>query len=420
MREEADGVQSAASLRRMETENIIFPHTRFRTRHRIDLIGGSMRRAARLFANATAMVVFALLPCAYGQGQNSSRSANPGMSENPVHEAARQNPGDFAPAAAAGEFYFAHEQWRQSAYWLAKAHALAPRDRQIAYDLISACIQNGDLKKAEQQLQEMTAEADTARLHGLYGDLKERSGDHAGAAHEYYRAAEQEPSEAALFDLANFLLQHKKYAGYLAESVKFFRYGVSKFPNSAQMRVGLGVALYSSEEYDEAVRVLCEAVDLAPNDPRPAAFLGMARRVSPELAEEVDRRLAEFVERYPRSAAANYEFAVSLWDRKGGEQGANHAEIEKLLRKSIVEAPQWYEPHYQLGLLLEDEKNYADAIREYCKASSLQPAFKAAHFRLAILYRRTGDLEHAAREAKLAKQLDSEEIESTSLQGGSK
>ena len=39
-------------------------------------------------------------------------------------------------------------------------------------------------------------------------------------------------------------------------------------------------------------------------------FLGMARKVSPQLAEEVDQRLKDFAERYPQNAAANYLFRV--------------------------------------------------------------------------------------------------------------
>ena len=77
------------------------------------------------------------------------------------------------------------------------------------------------------------------------------------AAKEYHRAAELDPSESNIFDLATFLLQHKKYVGSLDDSIKFFRYGVAQYPRSSQMMVGLGVALYADNEYDEAVRVFC-------------------------------------------------------------------------------------------------------------------------------------------------------------------
>lgn len=329
-----------------------------------------------------------------------------------VIEAAQRNPNDPKLVTAAGEYLYEHEQWQRSIAWLARAYELSAHNQEIGYDLASARIQAGDLKAAKQQLDEMSSHVDTSRVHSLLGEWQEQSGAYSAAAHEYYRAAEIEPSESNIFDLANFLLQHKKYSGYLQESVKFFRFGVSKFPRSSKMTVGLGVALYASEEYDEAVKVLCDAVDLAPDDQRPITFLGMARKVSPELAAQVDRRLQEFAERYPQNAAANYEYAVSLWDRGGGELGRNLDKIKALLRQAIARAPQWYEPHYQLGLLYERNAQPEDAIREMRKASALEPAFKPAHFHLAVLYKRVGDQAHAAQESQRARQLDNAEIKS--------
>jgi Flp pilus assembly protein TadD len=314
---------------------------------------------------------------------------------------------------AAGEYLFKHERWKRSAIWLSKAYELSGHDQAIGYDLALAQIRAGNLEAAKQLLDQMSKQAETSRLHSLLGELQDRSGDYSAAAHEYYRAAEIESSESNIFDLANFLLQHKKYSGYLPEAVKFFRFGAEKFSHSSKMMVGLGVALYASEEYDEAVRVLCAAVDLAPDDQRPVTFLGMARKVSPELGEQVDRRLEDFARRYPQNAAANYEYAVSLWERGGGEQGRDLDRIEGLLRQAIARKPQWYEPHYQLGLLYESKAQPEAAIGEMQKASLLEPEFRPAHFHLAILYKRIGDKTRAAREAARARQLDNAEIESS-------
>lgn len=358
--------------------------------------------------------------CTFGQSQAKQQPARNGEPESSIIAAAKHAPENLSRVRAAGSFCLQNEKWVESVYWLSKAYKLSNSDRQIGYDLALAQIQVGDFKAADEQLQDMAAGRDTAKLHTLRALLEERRGDFAGAAHEYYRAVELEPSEDNQFELADFLLEHKKYSGYLEESVKFFRYGVSRFPDSAKMRVGLGVALYASEEYAEAIKVLCEAVDLAPDDPKPVTFLGMARRVSPELGRQVDDRLKGFAERYPDNPAANYEYAVSLWDRKGGEEGKNHDEIERLLAKAIAKAPKWFEPHYQLGLVYESEAKYVDAIREMRRACALEPAFKPAHFRLAGLYKRIGDQQHAALEAMKAKQLDNDEIKSTLLQNAKK
>lgn len=106
------------------------------------------------------------------------------------------------------------------------------------------------------------------------------------------------------------------------------------------MMVGLGVALYAAEEYDEAVRVFCAAVDLDPSDRRPLQFLGKARKVSPEVAEQVDQRLRDLAERYPQNSAANYYYTFSLWQRGGGQEGRNLDKIE-----DCCERPKQKHPH---------------------------------------------------------------------------
>ncbi|MFZ1013892.1 MAG: tetratricopeptide repeat protein, partial [Terracidiphilus sp.] len=239
--------------------------------------------------------------------------------------------------------------------------------------------------------------------------VEDRQGDFVDAARAYHGAAELEPSEPNIFDLATFLLQHKKYVGALEDSIKIFRYGVAQFPRSARMMVGLGVALYADNQYDEAVRTFCTAIDMDPKDQRPVQFLGRASRVSPTMAAEVDRRLKDFAERYPESAATNYFYALGLWERGGGEQGQNRDTIERLLKKAETLSPLWYEPHYQLGVLYEAEQKYPSAIDEMERAVKIDPDFFPAHYRLAVLYKRAGERTAAVREGELVKELKGRE-----------
>lgn len=311
---------------------------------------------------------------------------------------AERDPKDLQSVESLGEYYLHNERWQKSEHWLAKAYAVSGGSEPIGYDLAYACMQAGNLDDAKGYIEQTIKRADSARLHNLLGEVEERHVDFLEAAKEYHRAAEIDPSESNIFDLAMFLLQHKQYVGFVDESIKFFRYGVSKYPRSSKMMVGLGVALYASAQYDEALRVLCAAVDLDPEDRRPVEFLGKARKVSPELAKEVDRRLQDFAERYPENAATNYYYAVSLWERGGGEEGRNTDKIEALFRKAETEDPAWYEPHFQMGVLLQNEKRYPEAIREMMRTAKLKPDFGPAHYRLAMLYGQTGEKSLAARE----------------------
>ena len=320
-----------------------------------------------------------------------------------------RDPKDIQSVQSLGEYYLHNERWQKSEHWLAKAYALSGGSEPIGYDLAYACMQAGSLDDAKSYIEQSLGRTDSAKLHNLLGEVEERQTNYLNSAKEYHRAAEIDPSESNIFDLATFLLQHKQYVGFVDESIKFFRYGVSEYPQSSKMMVGLGVALYASSQYDEALRVLCAAVDLDPKDRRPVEFLGKARRVSPELAEEVDQRLEDFADRYPENAATNYYYAVSLWERGGGEEGKNIDKIEALLRKAETEAPQWYEPHYQIGILFQNEKRYPEAIRAMLRTVKLKSDFAPAHYRLAMLFGQTGQKQLAAHELAIIQSMKNKE-----------
>lgn len=331
-------------------------------------------------------------------------SKNSATEEQALLQAAAREPRNAQAVGSLGRYYLQRERWRDSVTWLTRAYA-ASGDAPTACDLAFALIQAGELEHAKQLIDEALKRTDTARLHNLLGEVHGLRGDNLEAAREYHRAAELDPSQENIFDLATFLLQHKKYVGALEDSIKFFRYGVAQYPRSSQMMVGLGVALYADSQYDEAVRTLCAAVDLDPNDRRPIQFLGRASRVSPELAQEVNRRLRDFAERYPENAATNYFYALNLWEREGGQVGKDAEKIEQLLKKAEALSPGWYEPHYQLGVVYEARNRDSDAIREMNQAVQIDPEFFPAHYRLAVLYNRLGRKAEAGAEAAMVRRL---------------
>lgn len=368
-----------------------------------------MARIAKLVAFAWALWVLSPSSIACALGQASPSTKNRTQEETALLKAAEQEPDNFQRLGAVGEYYLRNEKWRESVRWLSKAYTLSGGNESIGYDLSFASMQAGELENAKRQIEQMLSRSDSARFHNLLGAIEGRSANYLDAAREYHRAAEMDPSESNIFDLATFLLQHKKYVGFVDESIKFFRYGVAQYPRSSQMMVGLGVALYASEQYDEAIRVLCAAVDLDPTDRRPVEFLGKARKVSPELAAEVDKRLQDFAERYPENAAITYYYAYSLWQRGGGEEGKNLDKIEALLHRAEARAPGWYEPHYQMGVLYESEGRYTDAIREMQETVKIEPGFAPAHFRLAVLYGRAGDKARAALESAVVQRIKNQD-----------
>ncbi|HYU41184.1 MAG TPA: tetratricopeptide repeat protein, partial [Vicinamibacteria bacterium] len=249
----------------------------------------------------------------------------------------------------------------------------------------------GQPARAVELIRAVLPRRDTAAVRHLLGDALEAAGDLLAAEDEFQKAAHQDPSEENLFDWGNSLLLLRAYTpatDVLMEAVK-------RFPRSARLHVGLGIARYSRGQFDDAIRALCAAADLEPGDERPYLFLGEMYGVSAELSPEVTKRLARFVERQPGHALGHFFYAMSLW--KGATGGAPPPEVHAHLKKAIALDPRLAKAHFQLGVLYGDEGRYPEAISALEEAVRLEPSMAQAHYRLGQAYRRTGREDLAAR-----------------------
>ena len=322
--------------------------------------------------------------------------------QNALVEQARQNPADFQANHLAGEYYLKSNNLSAAIPYLEIAWKLQPSNSTNGYDLALAYLQTGARLKCRGVLDSLLKLRDTADVHNLLGDLEEADSHIDEAARQYEIAARMEPTEKNLFDLGSDLLKHSG----LEPALKVFDYAVRQYPQSAKLRVGLGVAYYSLGQYDHAVETLCQAVDQDPRDTQALDFLGKMYNVSPHYAKEVAQRMAQFAQNYPDNPAANYYFAISLRDRTSGTTpAADDRKAEALLLKAIKLNFRMTDAHYQLGLLYEDMLNVPKAIGEYEVATQQRANFSQAHYRLARLYAKTGKSDLAAREFALLKAL---------------
>lgn len=278
--------------------------------------------------------------------------------------------------------------------FLETAFALDPSNYDNDYDLALAYLETGKTKESRGVVERALQIRDTAELHNLLGDIESAENHIEPAARHYELAARMDPTEKNLFDLGTFLQSHNGFQ----QASTVFGYAAGKYPKSARLRVGLGVAYYSSGQYDEAVQALCEAVDADPADPRAIDFLGKMRDISPRFDEEITKRLAHFTEVYPNSAEANFYYALSL--RKRAQGGPQASKARSYLARAVELKPGWPEAHFELGLLYEDEREYEKATRQYEVTIKLQPDAPKPHYRLANLYRRMGRKDLADRELR--------------------
>jgi tetratricopeptide (TPR) repeat protein len=342
--------------------------------------------------------------------QRDTTATNPARIERSLKEAQRRNPESFDANHNLGEFYIRQGKLAAAIPFLEKAQQIDPKHYANGYDLALAYFQAADLSRARAQIQSIIKWKETAELHSLLGDVEDKSGNPVAAAESFQRAARMEESEQNILDLGNSLIKINAFDA----AVKIFSYGLGKYPSSAKLRVGMGIARYSRGEYGDAVKSLCEAADLDPADARPYLFLGEMYGVAAEMADEITRRMSQFIKHHPDNAMAHYYYAVNLWKgRRDPDQPADLVRVEKSLKKAVALDPRLPPAYFELGALYSEQQKYPEAIDALRKAVSLQPDLAKAHYRLAQIYQRTGQKELAAREMEIHQKLKEREADTT-------
>jgi tetratricopeptide (TPR) repeat protein len=367
-------------------------------------------RRHRAFSLCFALALTALAPEFGAAAQTAAPRAqsrktttpDPATVERQLLDAVHRNANSFAAHHRLAAFYLQQGKLRAAIPHLERARAIDPSHDDVAYDLARALMETGRVDDARAQVRRLLNVKPTGELHNLLGDVEERAGNLAAAAEEYQRAADMDPNEEHLFDWGNNRLQLQAFE----PATEVFKAAVVRHPRSARLRVGLGIALYSQGQYRDAVEAFCDAADLAPSDPRPYQFLGEMYGVSPEVSGEITERLARFVKAHPRNALAHFHYAMSLWKASpAAPQAQDAVRIEALLRRAVALDSRLARGFLQLGILLDEQQRYAEAIRELQRATRLQPDLSQAHYRLSQLYRRTGQKDLAAKELEIFRQL---------------
>ena len=175
------------------------------------------------------------------------------------------------------------------------------------------------------------------------------------------------------------------------------------------MLVGVGASWFARGSYDQAVQKISAASDLNPNDPMPYLFLGMMQDAETTPSRQAVEKLHGFVTQQPENAKANYYYAVGLWKLGEAQQNAGSAaEIETLLRKAIHLDPKSGPAYLQLGILHAAHEDYQQAITDYLQSHPADPGMAEVHYRLAQVYRRTGDAAKAEAELRIYEQANNE------------
>ena len=306
-----------------------------------------------------------------------------------------------------GEFYITSSKLAEAIPPLAKAYLIKPDAYDNAYNLALAYLETGNSAKAKTVAQGLLAHRNTAELHNLLGEIEEKNQNFIAAEHEYETAAHMDPSESNLFDWASELLLHRT----LDPAVDVFRSAAERYPTSPRLAIGLGMALYSRGNYDDAVKALLHAADLNPSDANCYYFLSRAYDSSPGQADEVIQRFRRFMDLQPQNAKAPYYYAMSIWKgRRAQDASVDFQQIETLLKKSIELDPKFAEPRLQLGNLYSDQKQYELAIPLYERALALNAGLADAHYRLGQAYVHVGRKDEAQQQLAVYQKLRTQHL----------
>jgi tetratricopeptide (TPR) repeat protein len=332
----------------------------------------------------------------------------PAEIEQRLTDAVRAAPNSFKAHHALAVFYLQRGDVKAAISHLRRAYAIDPAHYDNSYNFALALLQLGNADEARGIVTRLLKVKETGELHNLLGDVEELAGNLTAAAEHFQRAAHMDATEEHLFDWGNIYLRLR--AG--DNALEVFTAAVARYPASARLQIGLGIAQYSRGKYSDAVASFCRAVDLNPSDPRPYDFLGEIYGVAPELSSEVSERLASFVKAHPRNAMAHLYYALSLWK---GERSRSEPDdlrrIETLLKRAVALDPRLARGFLELGIFLSDQERYTEAVEQLRRATTLQPGVAQAHYRLAQAYRRTGQNALAEKELEIFQQLKPEQSE---------
>jgi len=205
-----------------------------------------------------------------------------------------------------------------------------------------------------------------------------------------------------LFDWGSELLLHRA----IQPAIEVFSKGNRLFPRSVRMLLGLGSAWYAHGSYDQAVQSFCQASDLNPADSTPYLFMDRLQTTQTIPSERLVEKLERFARLQPENAQANYSYALVLWNRRTGPQDSGtSAQVEMLLQKAVHLDPKLAVGYLQLGILYSEQKDFRNALLALRKSIEADPHLEEAHYRMAQIYKWTGENVKAKQELEIFNQL---------------
>ena len=267
-----------------------------------------------------------------------------------------------------------------------------PESYEVNYKLALACHRAGENDQAAELLASSLERKETAQMQHLLGEVQETRGNKSHSLAAFRRAAELESqNEGYRYDYARSLAS----ASSLNEAIEVFKAATKDFPGSVRMWLGSGAAHYLAGKYAVAMQMFLHAAEVAPQDSQVFYLLGLGYDVAGAEQDTIAQRFAGYLARQPQDAWAEYFYGRILAERAQPGSTEDLAEAQQHLDKAIALNARLAEPHAELGIVFEKGNRLGLARGELERAVELDPNFAAVLYKLAELYRKTGELERA-------------------------
>jgi tetratricopeptide (TPR) repeat protein len=294
--------------------------------------------------------------------------------------------------SALGQALMATSHPAEAAKSFSVAAAGEPGNPDILYNWALALFDAGDSQQANEVLGQVPGKESSPQVQSLFGDIEEKQGHFEAAVQHFTTAASLDPSETNVYALGLEFARHWTFDA----AIKVYEFGVSKYPASARLQLGLGVAKYGNNDYAAAAPIFSQLLSADPDSALYADLLGRSCSLIAEQHNAGCDKLQAFAQHHPRNATAATFAAASILKRPNDEQDLPQA--QKLLHQAMEADPNLAEAYLQMAVFDQQEMRWQASVAALEKAIALDPESSAAHYRLARAYSHLGRREEAQQE----------------------
>ena len=194
-----------------------------------------------------------------------------------------------------------------------------------------------------------------------------------------------EPAELSTQDKVR-MAQSMLSVGRTGEAIEMLELAIEEEPESAQLHLFYGKINFQAGKFEEAEKAFKTAIEIDPYLTDAHNFLGA---VYAELGKtsEAEREYMTALDDPAYPSPEMVYLNLGLLHASGGRD----QEAIDSLRKAVEISPRFYKAHFELASLLDREGNLDEAAREYEVATPGYRTVGEFHYRLGFVYFRLGD-----------------------------